>query len=122
MKNCNACLHIWFSCSWWHATPHNFINQKYIDPLTCIYKLKICKIPPASNYTNLSKCSHCTWTTWRGPWQHIKFCWLVNITANELFTGRVGSCVLSMIFGFYLYCARYASLWGEIHEVIWFAD
>ncbi len=42
MKNCNACLHVWFSCSWWHATPHNFINQEYIDPLTCIYKLKIC--------------------------------------------------------------------------------
>jgi hypothetical protein len=41
---------------------------------------------------------------------------------NELFTGRLGFCLLSMIFGFYLYYARYASLLGEIHEVIWFAD
>jgi hypothetical protein len=41
---------------------------------------------------------------------------------NELYTGRLGSCLLSMIFGFCLYYARYASLWGEIHEVIWFAD
>ncbi len=118
MKNCNACLHIWFSCSWWHATPHNFVNQTYIDPFTCIYELKICKIPPASNY-NLSKCSHCTWTTWRGPWQHIKFCWLANITSNLMSYSQVGWVPVSCLW--YL-VSTYTSLLGEIHEVIWFAD
>jgi hypothetical protein len=69
--------------------------------LTCIYKLKISKIPPASNFTNLSKCSHCTWTTWRGPWQHIKFCSLANITANLMSYSQVGwvsvSCLWSLV-------------------------